>query len=143
MQLTDVETAIKISRIIAYCPEERLPMILDVFNKAEIDIDGLDELVELKAKSKLGVLINTENFVEEIMLLGKERNGEILINVEAFNDFCKERKIQPRLARKHLYQEGYIRAVQEKRRIVYSVSLYENGKNTRYVVFKNRDGDTK
>ncbi|MGN1318327.1 MAG: hypothetical protein ACI4VF_04870 [Lachnospirales bacterium] len=137
----DVETAIKISRIIAYCPEERLPMILDVFNKAEIDIDGLDELVVLKTKSKLGILIDTEDFVAEVKELGKERNGEILIDVATFNEFCKKKNIQPRLARKHLYQEGYIRAIQERRKVVYSVPMYENGKNTRYVVFKNRDGD--
>lgn len=135
----NVETAIKIARIIAYCPEERLPMIVDVFDKAEIDINGLDELVELKAKSKLNVLINTEEFVRDVKKLGRVKDNETFISIYAFNEFCKERDIPTRAARKHLYQEGYLRAVKERKKLVYSVSVYENGKNMRYIVLKNKE----
>jgi len=42
----DIKTAIQIAKILAAAPDERIPMILDVFQKAEVNIGGLDELAE-------------------------------------------------------------------------------------------------
>ena len=43
-QPLDIKIAIQIAKILAAAPNERIPMILDVFSKAEVDINGLDEL---------------------------------------------------------------------------------------------------
>ncbi len=46
MEELDIKTAIQIAKILAAAPDERIPMILDVFSKAQVDINGLDELAE-------------------------------------------------------------------------------------------------
>lgn len=136
MAQIDVNTAIKIARVVAYCPEERLPMIIDVFNHADVDIDGLEEFMELKIAPKLAALVNIESFVDEIKQIGQVRKGKIVVPVKAFNDFCRERNISPRIARQSLYNEGYIKAVKEKNKLVYSIPLSDNGRVMRYVVFR-------
>ena len=49
MEELDIKTAIQIAKILAAAPDERIPMILDVFSKAQVDINGLDELAEWRA----------------------------------------------------------------------------------------------
>ena len=45
----ELKDAIEISRILSKAPEERIPMILSVLEKAEVSIEGLEELEEWKA----------------------------------------------------------------------------------------------
>ena len=52
MEELDIKTAIQIAKILAAAPDERIPMILDVFSKAQVDINGLDELAEWRALDK-------------------------------------------------------------------------------------------
>ena len=42
METLDIKTAIQIAKILAAAPNERIPMILDIFSKAEVEISGLD-----------------------------------------------------------------------------------------------------
>ena len=63
MEELDIKTAIQIAKILAAAPDERIPMILDVFNKAQVDINGLDELAEWRALDKQAALIDTDTFV--------------------------------------------------------------------------------
>ena len=69
-----IEDAIKISKILAGAPEERLPMILSVLEKADVVISGLEELEEWKIFKDMAEIIDIENFVREIF--------------EAFGDFA-------------------------------------------------------
>ena len=41
MEELDIKTAIQIAKILAAAPDERIPMILDVFSKASVDINVL------------------------------------------------------------------------------------------------------
>jgi len=66
MEELDIKTAIQIAKILAAAPDERIPMILDVFNKAQVDINGLDELAEWRALDKQAALIDTDTFVTEL-----------------------------------------------------------------------------
>lgn len=38
MEELDIKTAIQIAKILAAAPDERIPMILDVFSKAQVQI---------------------------------------------------------------------------------------------------------
>lgn len=38
MEELDIKTAIQIAKILAAAPDERIPMILDVFSKAQVDM---------------------------------------------------------------------------------------------------------
>ena len=77
MEELDIKTAIQIAKILAAAPDERIPMILDVFSKAQVDINGLDELAEWRALDKQAALIDTDAFVTELTKgkEGKSRAG--------------------------------------------------------------------
>ena len=106
MEELDIKTAIQIAKILAAAPDERIPMILDVFSKAQVDINGLDELAEWRALDKQTALIDTDAFVAELTK-GKElEDGEYRIRVPEFNHFCSTKGVSARYARKHLYESG-------------------------------------
>ena len=105
MEELDIKTAIQIAKILAAAPDERIPMILDVFSKAQVDINGLDELAEWRALDKQAALIDTDAFVTELTK-GKElEDGEYRIRVPQFNNafgsgkytatFLKDRSDKP------------------------------------------------
>lgn len=106
----DIKTAIQIAKILAAAPDERIPMILDVFSKAEVDIDGLDELAEWRALNKQTALIDTDAFVKELTKGREQTDGEYRIKVPEFNQFCNAKGVSARYARKHLFESGLLRS---------------------------------
>ena len=48
----DLKTAIQIAKIVVAVPENRMPIIWDIFSQAGLDIGGLDEMAEWKALTK-------------------------------------------------------------------------------------------
>ena len=88
MEELDIKTAIQIAKILAAAPDERIPMILDVFSKAQVDINGLDELAEWRALDKQTALIDTDAFVTELTKDKELEDGEYRIRVPEFNHFC-------------------------------------------------------
>ena len=58
----DLKTAIQIAKIVVAVPENRMPIIWDIFSQAGLDIGGLDEMAEWKALTKQAFLIDTEKF---------------------------------------------------------------------------------
>lgn len=48
----DIKTAIQIAKIVVSVPEERMPIIWDIFKQAGLDIGGVDEMAEWKALTK-------------------------------------------------------------------------------------------
>lgn len=61
-----VDHAIRIAKIIATAPVERLPMITQLFHQASVDLEGLEELIENTALSAQGSLIDTGEFLAEL-----------------------------------------------------------------------------
>ena len=100
MEELDIKTAIQIAKILAAAPDERIPMILDVFSKAQVDINGLDELAEWRALDKQTALID--------------------IRVPEFNHFCSTKGVSARYARKHLYESGMLRSSTDNGKINYT-----------------------
>lgn len=139
MEALDIKTAIQIAKILAAAPEERLPMILGVFQKAEVDIDGLTELEEWKALKHPAAMIDIQEFRADLIKERQVTDGEIRIKVQEFNDFCKQRKVSNRLARKALYEHDMIRTCMDKNKVSYTVPMVdpETKQVTRFVVIKN------
>jgi hypothetical protein len=133
----DIKTAIQIAKILAAAPDERIPMILDVFSKAEVDINGLDELAEWRALNKQTALIDTDEFIKGVTEGREQVDGEYRITVAEFNRFCANHNVSARYARKHLYEHGRIRTSTDKGKINYTVPIWEKDHNERYVVIKN------
>lgn len=139
MEALDIKTAIQIAKILAAAPEERLPMILGVFEKAEVDIAGLEELEEWKATKKAVAIMDIHKFRQELIEGATDKiatDGEIRIKNAAFNDFCKSKGISNRLARKALYDNGMIRTCTDKGKITYTVPMTdpETKQITRWVI---------
>lgn len=129
----DVKTAIQIAKIVSAVPEERMPIIWDIFNKAGLDIGGLDEMAEWKALTKQAFLIDTEKFLSGITSGREQAGGEYRIPADEFNKFCREQKLSARCARKHLAEAGAIRTGKTgPGKIDYTVTVYEAEGNRTY-----------
>jgi hypothetical protein len=137
----DIKTAIQIAKILAAAPDERIPMILDVFQKASVDINGLDELAEWMALEKQTALIDTNDFIKRITSGLEKTDGEYRIKALDFNAFCSENHVSARYARKHLYEHGLIRTSMDKGKINYTVPIWEKDHNERYVVIKDKENN--
>lgn len=127
----DLKTAIQIAKIISSAPEDRLPMIWDIFSKAGLDIGGLDEMAEWKALTRQAYLIDTGQFLAGVTEGLEPVGGEYRIRVDAFNSYCTKQKLSARCTRKHLAGLGIIRTVKLcSGKVDYTCAVYE--KETTY-----------
>lgn len=125
MEELDIKTAIQIAKILAAGPDERIPMILDVFSKASVDINGLDELAEWRALNKQTALIDTDTFVKELTKGRQQVDGEYRIKVPEFNQFCNAKGVSARYARKHLYDNGLLRSSTDNGKVNYTCPVQD------------------
>lgn len=125
METLDIKTAIQIAKILAAAPNERIPMILDVFEKADVEINGLDELSEWVALSRQTALIDTEDFVKDLIRDREMTGSEYRIPASEFNSYCSLKGVSARYARKHLYEKGFIRSGTDKEKINYTLPVQD------------------
>lgn len=132
-----VDHAIRIAKIIATAPVERLPMITQLFHQASVDLEGLEELIENSSLSKQDSLIDTTEFLSELTAGRDLTEKGYLILPEEFNQFCLARNLQPRLVKRHLYAAGRIEASQDgKEKTNYSITVWIDGKAQRRIAVK-------
>ncbi len=132
----DIKTAIQIAKIVVTVPEERMPIIWDIFKQAGLDIGGIDEMAEWKSLTKQAFLIDTGKFLEGITAGKEPVSGEYRIAVSDFNEYCTRQKLSPRCTRKHLAGLEAIRTIKSNGKIDYTCTVYEAEKNassSRYV----------
>ena len=129
----DLKTAIQIAKIVVNVPEERMPIIWDIFSQAGLDIGGLDEMAEWKALTKQAFLIDTEQFLTGITKDLETVNGEYQIPVGDFNEYCKKQKLSARCTRKHLAELEAIRTGKlSSGRVDYTCPVWKPGANSNY-----------
>lgn len=121
----DIKTAIQIAKIVVTVPEERMPIIWDIFRQAGLDIGGLDEMAEWKALTRQAALIDTEKFLEDITQGREPVSGEYRLPVSDFNEYCAKQKLSARIARKHLSSRGAIRTATDNGKVSYTCPIYE------------------
>ncbi|MCM1219472.1 MAG: hypothetical protein NC548_33755 [Lachnospiraceae bacterium] len=127
----DIKTAIQIAKIVVSVPEERMPIIWDIFSQAGLDIGGLDEMAEWKALTKQAFLIDTEQFLTGITKDREPVNGEYQIPVGDFNEYCSKQKLSARCTRKHLAGLEAIRTSKlSNGHIDYTISVFKPGTNS-------------
>lgn len=129
----DLKTAIQIAKIVVTVPENRMPIIWDIFNQAGLDIGGLDEMAEWKALTKQAFLIDTEQFLTGITKDREPVNGEYQIPVGDFNEYCAKQKLSARCTRKHL---AGLEAIHTEKlrsgRIDYTRPVWKQGASSSY-----------
>lgn len=132
-----VDHAIRIAKIIATAPVERLPMITQLFHQASVDLEGLEELIENSSLAKQDTLIDTAEFLSELTAGRELTEKGYLFSPEEFNQFCIARNLQPRLVKRHLYAAGYIEATQEAGgKVAYSITVWIDGTAQRRIAVK-------
>ena len=129
-----VYEAIRISKIIATAPAARMPMIAQVFSMAQVDLDGLEELLENENPHSRSALIDTEQFLSELTQGHERTERGYLFTSEEFNLFCLARDLQPLLVKKHLYRKGVLEGVTECGKLRYSVSMRMGSEHQRRIV---------
>ena len=128
----DIKTAIQIAKIVVTVPEERMPIIWDIFKQAGLDIGGIDEMAEWKALTRQSFLIDTEKFLASITAGREPVNGEYRILVSDFNEYCTKQKLSARCVRKHLAELEAIRTVKSNGKIDYTCTVYGADKNVTF-----------
>ncbi len=128
----DIKTAIQIAKIVVSVPEERMPIIWDIFKQAGLDIGGIDEMAEWKALTKQTALIDTGKFLAGITSGKEPVSGEYRILVSDFNEYCTKQKLSARCVRKHLAELEAIRTVKSNGKIDYTCTVYEAEKNASF-----------
>lgn len=138
--MIELKDAIEISRILAKAPQERLPMILSVFEKAELTIEGLEELDEWRLR-EAAAIVDYEEFERSVIKKFSKQldDGKYIIPAADFTEFCKEMKLNPAPTRRWLAKKGILESSVTKDKTNYTIVQCVNGKNTRCVVlnFKN------
>lgn len=131
----DLKTAIQIAKIVVTVPENRMPIIWDIFSQAGLDIGGLDEMAEWKALTKQAFLIDTEKFLAGITAGKEPVSGEYRIPVSDFNEYCTKQKLSARCTRKHLAGLEAIRTTKiSSGKVDYTCPVYEADKTARRYV---------
>ena len=131
----ELEQAIRISKIIVQAPEERLPMILSVLEKADVRIGGLIELEEWKAIKDQAYLMDVREFVADMKKQFPVENGKMKVPTREFSEFCKLKKMKPILVKRLLYRCGYIKANEDAhKKIEYTETVWKDGQTVRCVV---------
>lgn len=133
-----VDHAIRIAKIIATAPVERMPMITQLFSQAQVTLEGLDELIENTSIGKQNALMDTMEFLTELVHGRQLTEKGYLIPPEEFNQFCIAKGLQPRLVKRHLYVAGYIEGYmgESTKKQIYTITVYIDGKSQRRVAVK-------
>lgn len=145
MEILDIKIAIQIAKLIATAPNERIPLILDVFRQANVDIEGLDELSEWIALNRQATFIETEEFITGLVKDRQQVGMEYRIPTFEFNNYCNSKGVGARYARKHLYEKGYLRSGIDNGKINYTCTVVDpkTKKSIRCVCLITKGNDEK
>lgn len=133
-----VEEAIKISKIICSVSEERIPIILNVLERAGVSINGLEELEEWKALKDQAYIIDMDDFVSELTKNSSPKEFEVLLKPKEFEDVCRQFNVKPSCAKRALHRKELIRTTQENNKLNYTIPVWIDGKVERRVVILKR-----
>ena len=129
----ELAQAVKIAKILSQAPEERIPLILSVLEKANLPLEGLEELTECSALKNQARLIDIRDFLAELRAAFPADGGRLCIPVKEFGDFCLDRKLKPLLVKVDLARHGYLEPTYEGPKRGYSVTKWRDGKAVRCV----------
>lgn len=137
--MLSIKEAIEISRILCKAPEERLVMILAVYEEAGIIISGLEELEEWKSLKDQSSLIDIQEFLEDLEIqYPADEKGDIRIRPDQLQKVCDEWKVKVSCCKRILARKGYLKTHMDGSKLNYTVTLWVDGQSQRFVVI-NRE----
>lgn len=139
--MIELKDAIEISRILAKAPQERLPMILSVFEKAELTIEGLEELEAWAISKNRNNIIELDEFMKSLDERFKLSENDYRIIASEFTTFCAEMKLDAKAVRAWLARKGVIKSEESGNKTSYTVTQRIDGKTVRCIIV-NKDWRT-
>ena len=136
--MIQLKDAIEISRVIAKAPQERLPMILSVFEKAELTIEGLEELEAWAISKNRNSVLELGEFMHELDERFKLAENDYRIPASEFTGFCVEMKLDAKAVRGWLARKGVIKTEESGGKKGYTITQKVGGKSTRCILV-NKD----
>ena len=133
--MIEIKEAIEIARILAKAPQERLPMIISVFESADLTVEGLEELEAWAIGKNSSYVIELDDFMIDVEKEFNLKKNSYLVAAIEFTRFCKEKKLDVRNTRRWLARKGVIKSEEIKGKTNYTFARRVNGKTIRCVVF--------
>lgn len=136
--MIELKDAIEIARVISKVPEERMRLILSVFEKADLTIDGIEELEAWAISRDRNNLVDITDFIASLSKnFGDKKDGSsYIVPAATFTEFCKNEGLDARAVRAWLARKGYIETTESNGKTDYTVSKRIDGKLTRCVVIR-------
>ena len=153
-----IDEAIRIAKIIAQAPEERLPMIVKifeqaevsiegleavaVFEQAEVSIEGLEAVADWRALVTQGFIVDLQTFTEKVRKrFPSYIDGEqIRIPAREFSAFCREERLNPYHVRSALADKDILVTAMDGDKTCYTIpsriSVNGEQRTVRCVVLK-------
>ena len=137
----DLKDAIEISRIISRAPEERLPMILSVFERADLTIDGLEEIEAWAVCKDRNNIVDASEFAKMITekFADTQHEDEYRIPASEFTKFCSDNGMDARAVRSWLARKKIIETDETGKGVKYTVLRKVSGKTVRCIVIKKEN----
>lgn len=136
--MIEIKEAIEIARILAKAPQERLPMIISVFESADLTVEGLEELEAWAISSDSSCVIELSDFMKDVDDKLKLEENDYMVAAIEFTRFCKDKKLNARSTRRWLAKKGVIKTEETKGKTNYTFACRVKGKTIRCVAF-NKD----
>lgn len=132
--MIELKDAIEISRIIAKAPEERLAMIISIFEEADLSISGLEDLEAWAVSRDGSLIIDADEFIRAV---NDEFHLKSSCNIPAsdFTKFCSEMGFDARAIKKWLAKRGAIQVEDSNGKTGYTRVVKTEGKNVRCISF--------
>lgn len=130
----NLKEAIQIAKIIMVIPEERMPIIREVFEMAGVDIESLGEMEEFKALTEHEALEGLDELLGQVTENRELKSGEYRISPQEFKSLCEEKGLNARRVRGQLAGLGIIRqSAWTGGHAVTVCTVRENGKSVRCI----------
>lgn len=133
--MIELKDAIEISRIIAKAPEERLAMIISIFEEADLSISGLEDLEAWAVSRDGSLIIDADEFMSAVKSKFHLENG-CHIPASDFTKFCSEMGFDARAIKKWLAKRGAIQVDDSNGKTGYTRVVKADGKAVRCISFK-------
>jgi len=134
----DVKDAIEIAKILAKAPEERLPLIFSVFEKADLTLEGLEELEAWAVNRDGNAVLELSEFMSALAgrFPDKVVGDEYRIRPAEFAEFCRERGMNLRAVKQWLSRKGMLVSSKEGTKTSYTKTIRDGTKSVRVVCIR-------
>ena len=109
--MIELKEAIEVARILAKAPQERLRMLLSVFEEAGLTLEGIEEMEAIAVAKDKNNVVDISELMEDLAERFSEmkRDGKYVIPIGDFAAYCEEKGFDARAVRPCLARRGILK----------------------------------